>query len=47
MEQELKSAIIGYYRSGASVEQIIGLTGLFYRQVLWVLSNAGLLANYN
>lgn len=33
MDKNLESAIIGYYLSGASIEEIIGITGLFYLQV--------------
>ena len=37
MEPQLKSAIIGYYLSGATIEHIIGITGLFYLQVARVI----------
>lgn len=37
MEQNLKSAIIGYYLSGTTLEEIVGLTGCFYLQIAKVI----------
>lgn len=35
----LHAAIIGYWRSGASIEEIIALTGLFYLAVVRIIEN--------
>lgn len=37
MSENLRSAIIGYWRSGASVEQIIAITGLGYLQIMTII----------
>lgn len=37
MNKDLKAAIIGYWRSGATIEEIIGITGLLYREVVAVI----------
>lgn len=38
MDQFEKAAIIGYWRSGATYEQIVVTTGLYYHQIEKVIS---------
>lgn len=37
MTKHLQAAIIGYYRSGASIEAIIALTGISYLEVVEII----------
>lgn len=37
MEKALEAAIIGYYKSGATIEQIVGLTNCYYLQIARVI----------
>jgi len=39
MDANVRAAIIGYWRSGASIEQIIALTGVYYLQVAAVIES--------
>jgi hypothetical protein len=37
MDKNVRSAIIGYWRSGATVEEIISITGLCYLEIMTVI----------
>ena len=39
MDKNLKSSVIGFWRSGASVEEVCGVTGLYYSVIMNIIKD--------